>query len=263
MGGSDAVRYQAVEGVATITLARPEKRNALNLAMFRALGDAAVRAAEDAKVRVVLVRREGSSFCAGIDVMELAGLAGALPDDVRVLATTAQRPSLTFATMGKPTVAAVQGHALGAGFQLAVACDLRIAAHDVSFGMLEITFGLIPDMGGNHRLTALVGPALAKELIWTGRRVDAGEALRLGLVNRTVPADRLQEEAMALARALAAAPPVSIALVKRLVDGADHRALADHLAEEREAQVACVASADHREAVSAYLEKREPNFEGR
>src|SRR2546423_9310668 len=108
MGGSDAVRYQAVEGVATITLARPEKRNAMNLAMFRALGDAAVRAAEDTKVRVVLVRGEGSSFCAGIDVMELAGLAGTLPDDVRALATTAQRPFLTLATMGKPTVAAVQ-----------------------------------------------------------------------------------------------------------------------------------------------------------
>jgi enoyl-CoA hydratase/carnithine racemase len=221
--------------------------------MFGELGEAATRAAEDPNARVVLVRAEGPSFCAGIDVGELALLAGTGADDVRTLATTAQRPMLTLATMNKPTLAAVHGHALGAGLQLALACDLRICADDVSFGMLEIRFGLIPDLGGTKRLSALVGPAVAKELIWTGRRVDVSEALRLGLVNRSVPRDRLEEEAIELARALAAAPSRSLALAKGLVEDAPRRDLVEHMAAEREAQVVCVGT----EAVTAYLERRE------
>ena len=262
MTGYETIAYEVSDGVARVTLARPDKRNALSLPMFRELGDAGAAAASDPGVRAVLVRGAGSSFCAGIDVTELAGLAGAEPDDVRKLATTAQRPMLQLATMDKPTVAAVHGHALGAGLQLALACDLRICADDVSFGMLEIRFGLIPDLGGTKRLTALVGPAAAKELIWTGRLVDAGEALRLGLANRVVPLGHLDDEATAMARALAAAPPGSLALAKGLVEAAPHRDLEEHMVAEREAQVACVSAEDHREAVAAYLEQREPKFAG-
>jgi enoyl-CoA hydratase len=263
MGGYETIGYQVSEGLATITLSRPEKRNAIDRPMFQELGEATARAGEDADVRAVLVRGAGPSFCAGIDVAELAHLAGAASDDVRTLATAAQRPMLTLATMGKPTVAAIHGHALGAGLQLALACDLRIAADDALLGVLEIRFGLIPDLGGTKRLPDLVGPAAAKDLIWSGRQVEASEAVTLGLVNKTVPRDRLEDAASDVARTLAAAPPGALALVKRLVDGAPHRELEEHLAEEREAQVACVGTEDHREAVAAYLEQREPKFAGR
>jgi enoyl-CoA hydratase/carnithine racemase len=263
MAEYETIGYRVAEGVATLTLSRPDKRNALNLLTFRELEEAGARAAEDHDARAVLVRGEGPSFCAGIDVGELTQLGGAGGDDVRALATTAQRPMLTLATMDKPTIAAVHGHALGAGFQLALACDLRIAADDASFAMLEIRFGLIPDLGGTKRLSALVGPAVAKDLIWTGRRVAAGEALRLGLVNRVVSRDPLVEEAAEMARTLAAAPPRTLALAKGLVEDASNRTLEEQLAAEREAQVACVSTEDQREAVAAYLEKREPKFAGR
>jgi enoyl-CoA hydratase/carnithine racemase len=157
----------------------------------------------------------------------------------------------------------VQGHALGAGLQLALACDLRVAAADASFGVLEIRFGLIPDLGGPHRLVSLVGPAIAKDLTWTGRRVDADEALRVGLVNRITAPDRLEEESSDLVGSLAAAPPVTVRLGKRVVDQAALQPFEDHLAVAREAQVACVATEDHREAVAAFLERREPRFLGR
>jgi enoyl-CoA hydratase/carnithine racemase len=259
----DTIRCEVRDGVGTITLNRPEKRNAINLQMFRELAEAAELLGAEQGVRVVAVRGEGPSFCAGIDVGELAGLASATADDVRSLATTAQRPIAALMSCDMPTVAVVQGHAIGAGLQLALACDLRVAAADASFGVLEIHFGLIPDLGGPHRLVGLVGPAVAKELTWTGRRIDGAEALRVGLVNRVTAPDRLEEESTELVRSLAAAPPVTVRLGKRLVDQAPLQPFEDHLAAAREAQVACVATEDHREAVAASLEGREPRFVGR
>jgi enoyl-CoA hydratase/carnithine racemase len=259
----DTVRCEVRNGVGTITLNRPEKRNALNLRMFGELAEAVELLGATEGVRVIVVRGEGPSFCAGIDVSELAGLASASADDVRSLATTAQRPSVALMASERPTVAVVHGHALGAGLQLAVACDLRVAAEDTSFGVLEIRFGLIPDLGGPHRLVSLVGSAAAMELMWTGRRVEGVEALRLGLVNRAVPLERLEEESNELVGSLAAVPPITVRLGKRLVESAQLQPFEDHLAAAREAQVACVASEDHREAVAAFLERREPKFAGR
>ena len=263
MGRFETITYEERGGVGTITLARPEKRNALTLAMFGELAEAAELAGRDESARVVVLRGRGPSFCAGIDVTELASLATATADDVRALATTAQRPFLTLATMHKPTVAVIQGHALGGGLQLALACDLRIAALDASFAALEIRFGLVPDLGGPHRLVALVGPALAHELVWTGRRVNGEEAVRIGLVNRAVPAEELDEAADELVRSLAAAPPITIRLAKRLVEEGAGQDMEEHLAAAREAQVAAAASEDQREAIAAYLESRDPRFVGR
>ena len=259
----DTVRYETRDGVATIAMARPDKRNAINLAMFLELAEATELAAEDDAVRVVALRGAGPSFCAGIDVSELAWLASATADDVRALATKAQRPFLALATLEKPSVAVVHGHALGAGLQLALACDLRIAAVSASFRVLEVRFGLIPDLGGPHRLVSLVGPAMAKELVWTGRPIDGTEAARIGLVNRAVSTEGLASEADQLIATLTAGPPTTLRLGKRLVESAHGRALEDHLADAREAQVSCVSTEDHREAVAAYLEKRQPNFAGR
>jgi enoyl-CoA hydratase/carnithine racemase len=259
----DTIRCEVRDGIATVALARPDKHNAMNLAMFGELAEAADLVAINDDVRVVLVRGDGPSFCAGIDVGDLAGMAGATADDVRSLATRAQRPFLAIAAMEKPSVAIVHGHALGAGFQLAAACDLRVATEDASFRVLEIRFGLVPDLGGPMRLVQLVGPARATELIWTGRRITGLEALSMGLVNRVAPPDQLESDAAELVGAIAAAPQLTVRLGGRLVDTSPNQSLEDHLAQARESQVACVATEDQREAVAAFLERREPRFRGR
>ena len=258
----ETIRYESNDGVAAITLARPDKRNAMNSRMFAELGDAAERAASDHAVRAVLIRGEDRSFCAGIDVTSFAELAAADGGPASFI-RTAQRPFRIIGTMPRPVVAAVQGHALGAGLQLALACDLRVLAEDTLLGMLEIRFGIIPDLGGNHRLARLVGPARAKELVWTGRRVDASEADRLGLANRIVAVDALQKEAEELARALAAGPPVPISLAKGLIDRAGETSFEALMDREAELQARCLSSEDHREAVAAFFEKRPTTFTGR
>src|SRR5918996_1747937 len=165
MADFETLKYGMHDGVATITLNRADKRNAINAQMFTELGDAAERAANDPGIRVVLVTGEGQAFSAGIDVLLLNQLAGTRGARFRSFVRTAQRPYYLLANMDKPTVAAVQGHAMGAGFQLALACDLRVAAEDVRFAILELRYGIIPDLGGSHHLARLVGPAVTKELI--------------------------------------------------------------------------------------------------
>jgi enoyl-CoA hydratase/carnithine racemase len=259
----ETIRYGVDGGLATITLNRPDKRNAVNSAMFGELGDAAEEAAGDDDVRGVLVRGEGPSFCAGIDLTAFGEQLAAPPERMDEFVAKAQLPFAVLAGMAKPTVAAVQGHALGAGCQLALACDLRVAAEGASFGILELNFGIIPDLGGNARLAALVGPARAKELIWTSARFDAGQAERWGVVNRVVPADRLDAAAESLAREVAGRAPIPVRHVKALVDRAEHEPLGSVMAAERAAQGECLTSDDHREAVAAHFERREPRFTGR
>ena len=263
MSDPETLLYSAADGVATIALNRPEKRNAMNRTLFEELGEATERAARDPDVRVVLVRGEGPSFCAGIDVTSFGELAGAGPTGFRGFIRMAQRPYLNLQTMPKPVVAAVQGHALGAGFQLALACDLRLVATDVSMGMLEIRFGIVPDLGGNRPLAALVGPAVAKELVWTGRTVEAAEAERLGLANRVVDPEALRKEAEALAAELASRPPLPMAFTKGIIGRATETPIETVMEQEGQAQITCLTSEDHREAVAAYFEKRPGRFQGR
>jgi enoyl-CoA hydratase/carnithine racemase len=269
MTGFETILYEADEGLARITIARPEKRNAINAVTFAELGDAAELAASDPEIRAVLVAGAGPSFCAGIDLTllaELGGLAAQAQDDAtgfHAFVKGAQRAYVALALMPKPSVAAVQGHALGAGFQLALACDLRVATLDASFGMLEARYGLIPDLGGMHRLARLVGPARAKEIVWSTRTVSANEALAMGFVNRVLPPESLIPEAERLAREVSAHSPVTTALVKELVEAATERPLETELELEAEAQTRVINSADHEEAVAAFLERRPPNFKGR
>ena len=256
------IRYEVDDRVASLTLSRSEKRNAVDLAMFSELGDATDRAASDPEVRVVLVSGEGKSFCAGIDLNALASIdpsGAAFQGFLRM----AQRPFRNLATMAKPTIAAIQGHAVGAGFQLALACDLRLAATDAVFGMFEVRFGIVPDLGGNKPLAQLVGPSRAKELVWTGRTVDAQEAERLGLVNRVTSPESLAKEAQALAADLAAGPPLPIGLTKALINRSSEEPLETVMEREGQAQATCISSEDHREAVAAFMEKRPPKFRGR
>jgi enoyl-CoA hydratase/carnithine racemase len=163
--------------------------------------------------------------------------------------------------MPKPAVAAVQGHAVGAGFQLALACDLRVASSDAKFAMLDPRYGLIPDLGGAHRMARLIGPSRAKELVWSTRVVESEEALRIGLVDRVVERDSLLSEARTLARQVAQHSPTATALVKRLIERAFETYLDDELELEADAQTRTIEGAHHREAVAAFLEGRPPRFE--
>ena len=263
MAEFETLRYGVHDGVATITLARPDKRNAISAQMFGELGDAAERAASDPGIRVVLLEGEGPSFCAGLDVTLLGQLAGTRGARFRSFVRQAQRPFHLLAQMDKPTIAAVQGHAVGAGFQLALACDLRVAAADVRLGILEVRFGIVPDLGGMHRLAGLVGPARAKELVWTGRYVEAEEADRLGLVNRVVTGDSLGETVEGLVRELVAAPPIPVSLTKSLIGRALESSFETALERDAQAQAMCIETEDHREAIEAFLEKRPARFHGR
>jgi enoyl-CoA hydratase/carnithine racemase len=263
----ETLEYEVRDGVARIALARPEKRNAVNATMFQELGDAAERAADDPDVRAVVLCGNGPTFCAGIDLSllaELAGLATEATDRAggfRRFVEGAQRPFLALASMPKPTLAAVRGHAVGAGFQLALACDLRVGAADTRFGMLELRYGLIPDLGGIHHLTRLTGPARAKELVWTGRTIEVEEAERIGLVDRLVDDPAAVEPAAEdLARAVTAHSPTAVGLAKSLVDATLSMTLPSELAREAEAQTQAVTGADHRESVAAFLEGRAPRF---
>jgi 2-(1,2-epoxy-1,2-dihydrophenyl)acetyl-CoA isomerase len=257
------ITYAVEDGLAVISLNRPDKRNAMNVEMFTELGDAAEQAGSDPEIRAVLVRGEGPSFCAGIDLTVLGTLAGAVVDRFRGFGQMAQRPFRLLATLDKPTVAAVQGHALGAGFQLALACDVRIAAMDATFGLLEARYGLVPDLGGLYHLAREVGPARAKELAWSARRVDADEAERLGLVSRVVAAATLDADARAFAAEITAHSPVTASLVKDLVAQAGARTLDAEMERELDAQANALASQDHAEAVAAFLERRPPHFVGK
>ena len=263
MGDFSTIRYGSSDGLATISLDRPEKRNALNLEAFSELTRAVERAAADDDVHGILVRANGPSFCAGIDLGALAGLAGAASERFEEFVAIAQGPYRALADAPKPVVAAVQGHALGAGFQLMLACDVRVVATDATFGLLEARYGLIPDLGGLWHLTREVGPARAKELAWSARTIEAAEADRLGLVARVVPPEDLDVEAEACARELIAHSPVTARRVKALVGAANAVTLEAELAAEAAAQGEVLQSEDHREAVAAFLERRSPRFTGR
>lgn len=260
MDAPGLVRYGVERAVATITLARPGKRNALDEAMFRALGDAVDSARSEETARVIVVRGEGPSFCAGIDLSMLASLAGATDEDLRRFVVLAQRPCRALTESDKPSVAVVQGSAVGAGFQLALACDLRVATPRARFAMPEGRFGLIPDLGGVHRLALLIGIGRAKDLTWTGRGVDAGEALRIGLVDRLALSEDPASELEELLEELMAFSPTAQRLTKRLIEGAHSTPIGQEFEMEAQAQAAAVAGEDHREAVAAFLERRSPRF---
>lgn len=225
--------------VTTVTLDRPEVRNAQTPALWLALADLSRKLTGE--TRVVVVRGEGPSFSAGLDrsVMGegLTQIANLPPEAAADLIGTYQA---AFSWLRRPdliTVAAVQGHAIGAGFQLALACDLRVAAEDVSFSMAEVTLGLVPDLTGTHRLVELVGYARALELCVTGRRVGAAEADRIGLVNLVVPASELDAATHDLIAAILSNSRDAVVEIKALLAAASGRSAAEQERFEREAQV--------------------------
>ncbi|MGW1022733.1 enoyl-CoA hydratase/isomerase family protein [Streptomyces sp. NPDC002577] len=241
----DGVRLTVDEAIATVTLANPAKRNAQNFAMWRALTEAG--RALPGSVRVVVLRGEGKSFSAGLDRQAFTpegfdgepsfiDLARGSDEQLDAAIAEYQEAFTWWRRSDIVTIATVQGHAIGAGFQLALACDLRIVADDVQFAMRETSLGLVPDLTGTHPLVGLVGYARALEICATGRFVHADEAERIGLANLVVPGDQLDAAARDLAAALLAAPRDAVIETKALLQGATTRDYDAQRAAERAAQ---------------------------
>lgn len=224
-----------------IVMNRPDKRNALNGELIRAIGEALTVAADDAAVHCVVLRGEGKAFSAGIDLNELTNFAGG-PSALRSFRGAMLAAWNRCEEMTKPTIAQIHGACVGGALELALACDLRVAALDATLGLPETRLGLIPDVGGSSRLPAIVGLGRAKELIMTSRLIDGAEADRIGLVNRAVPADQLDAATTVLADELLACSPVAVGLAKRVLDAAAKPALAATLEQEVTAQEICVRS---------------------
>jgi len=245
--------------VLTITLNRPEVLNAFTSAVHKALA-AALKQARSADVRAVVLTGAGRGFCVGQDLTEFREAAG----DIGARLRSTYHPNiLALRALEKPVLAAINGPAAGAGISLACACDLRIAADDATFVPAFINIGLVPDSGSTYFVGRLLGTARAFEWLVSGRRLTAAEAQSWGLVSEVADADRLLRRAAELAAELAAMPTRGIALTKRLLDHAEHTTLEEQLELEAQLQAAATETADFREGVEAFLEKREPHFEGR
>jgi enoyl-CoA hydratase/carnithine racemase len=237
---------------ADLRLNRPEVLNAVNLDVFDGLTAAADEIALNRDVRVVVVSGEGRAFCSGIDVTSLGQMTGSLPEMIE----RAQAGFRNLAALSIPTIAAVHGYAYGAGLQIALACDLRVLASDAKVGLLEINYGLIPDLCGSTRLPQLVGPGRAKRMIWLAERVDAAEAERLGIAEWVVEPDRLTATVDEIAGRLAEAPAITVREAKALIDRAHTRNLEDGMDAEAEAQMRCMSDAGFAEAVAAGVQRR-------
>jgi len=259
---ADLVLLAESSGVGTLVLNRPEKLNAFGGDMREQLVAALGAAAAHGGIRALVITGAGRAFSAGGDVHHMAGLkaSGESFAAVRPLLELGRAAILRLASLPFPTIAAVNGPAAGAGLNLALACDLRIASDQATFGETFVRIGLHPDWGGTYFLPRLVGLARALELCWTGELISAADALRIGLVERVVPHDELSAAARALADRLAASPAASVRLMKRTLGAALHRTLEQCLDAEAEAQAACWESPDVAEGLRAFVEKRSPVF---
>ena len=256
----EAIRYDAIAGVVTLTLHRPDALNSFDLAMKRDLLAALKAVERDRSARVVIVTGAGRAFSAGQDLKERQAPGAS---DLGVELRERYNPIvLAMRRLEKPIIGAINGVAAGAGCSIALACDLRIASETASFIEVFGKVGLVPDTGSTWFLPRLVGYARAAEMIFTADPLSAADAERIGLVNRVVPAESLMDDARALAARLALAAPLALALAKRGLDRAMESDLASALEYEAQLQGIAGRSSDHREGVTAFVEKRPPRFTG-
>ena len=249
------------EHIATVTLHRPRVHNALNIAMLAELDQAFTELAADPAVRVILLRGGGDkAFAAGADITELAAVD---PANAEPFAARGQSIFRRIEQLSKPVIAVLNGHTLGGGCEMAMACTLRIAADNARLGQPEIRLGILPGYGGTQRLLRLVGRGAALKLMLTGTPIDAHEALRIGLVDEVVPAEHIDLRAMELARTIAAQPPLAVAAILEAVDRGADLPLEEAIAIETALFGRLCRTEDMREGTRAFLEKRAPHFTGR
>ena len=266
--GTDELLCDLDERVATITLNRPEKRNALSDFLTPALRQTLLELDTRQDVGCIVITGAGKAFCAGGDV---SGMGGGRPegprptieDSIRTLQHKQETLTMRLFNHAKPTIAALPGAAAGGGMCIAIACDLRIGAESSFITTAYRNIGFSGDYGGSWLLTQLVGVSKAKELFFTARRVQADECLALGIFNEVVPDEDLRARAQELAREIAGGPPVALAYMKENINRAVTGDLKICLAMEADRLIRCAPTQDHKEAVTAFLEKRPPTFTGK
>lgn len=270
------IRFSRDGNVGRLVLDRPERLNSFTIEMWREMADLGARLLDDPDdLRALVVIGEGRAFSSGIDTSvfsegtgdELLATSAEQPrhDDPAVDGILRAQDAYTWLEEAPfATIAAIRGYALGAGLQLALACDIRVAVHGTQVGLLEFKYGIIPDLGGTQRLPRLIGPGRAKELIFTAARIDAAEAERIGILEHVVADEELESTVDALASTIAAQPPLALRAAKRAVaassSGLDVRA---GLLVEAEGQATCLRSDDMKEAIAAFVERRDPVYRGR
>jgi enoyl-CoA hydratase len=252
--------YEKADGVATITINRPQALNALNEVTLNEISSRLSDADQDEAIKVIVITGVGDrAFCAGADlnVMKTATAYTGMH-----LSLIGQKVMSEVEESRKPVIAAINGYALGGGLELAMACDIRIASAKAKLGQPEVNVGLIPGWGGTQRLPRFVGKGIAKEMIFTGDNIDAARAEHLGLVNRVVPPEELQSAAKEMAAKLMGKPPIGLELAKYLVNRSTEVHLASGLRSEAEAFGVLASTKDFKEGVNAFLEKRKPQYKG-
>ena len=256
----DPVRVEIEDRLAIVTINRPEALNALNASVLRALSMAIEHLSMAHAVGAIVLTGAGEkAFAAGADIKEMATLSAL---EMRAVSEVGRRLGDAIAACSKPIIAAINGFALGGGCELALACDIRIASDRARLGQPEVNIGIIPGFGGSQRLPRLVGPGWAAELIYTGDVIDAATAERIGLVNRVVPADRLLDEARALAGKILEKSPAAIALAKACLRAANEMPLSAGLDFETAAFGVVGSTHDKSEGIRAFIEKRKPTWTG-
>jgi 2-(1,2-epoxy-1,2-dihydrophenyl)acetyl-CoA isomerase len=252
------------EGIATLVMNRPDRLNALNSELASALNDAFGRIAEDQRVNVVVITGAGRAFCAGGDLAVIGkGRQSRETQGLEPVLRGGMQMVLKMRTMPQPVIAAVNGAAAGAGMNIALAADIRIAAEEASFGQNFAKVGLFPDYGGTYFLPQLVGPAKAAELFYTGDMIDAKTALALGIINQVVPAAQLEATVRTLAQKIVHGPSLAIRAVKKALFASGEKELAQALDNEVREQIQCFMSEDCSEGVRAFFDKRPPKFQGK
>ena len=254
------VTIDVQDRLATVTIDRPEVRNALNSEVVRELVATFERLARDPAVGAIILTGAGDkAFVAGADIKEMMGKSGL---EMQAFSDLGRRLGEAMEGCPKPIIAAINGYALGGGCEIAMACDIRLAGENARIGQAEINIGIIPGFGGSQRLPRLVGPGWAAQMVLTGDPVDAATAERIGLVNRTVPTEKLLEEARALARKILEKSPVAVGLAKACLRAAQEMPLSQGLAYESAAFGVAGATQDKIEGMTAFLEKRKPAWKG-
>jgi 2-(1,2-epoxy-1,2-dihydrophenyl)acetyl-CoA isomerase len=252
------------EGIVHLVLNRPEKLNALSAELSTALNDALTRIAGDDSARVVVLSGAGRAFCSGGDLSAIGkGRERKETKELGPILRSGMQAVLKMRVMPQPIIAAVNGPAAGAGMNVALAADIRIASDTATFGETFSRVGLYPDYGGTYFLPQLVGHSVAAEMFYTGEMIDAQTALRLGIVNRVVPSAQLEAEVKVVAQKIADGPPMAIRAIKEALFGSSAEELAKALEQEAEKQIECFYSEDCQEGIRAFFEKRRPKFRGK